>query len=178
MEKKTIREIAEERGYEVVQTTEYANGYPSGIELAIIGFETEEEARQVASEEDLMLIWIDRQDGWRLWHRGEGFIKAAELDHEDIGASFFAYRDTDVFDALESYIHDSSIDTETSIDNLEYRIKNCREALDEIDRMHDGWAVPYYPNGNGFGDAVQVYGIMGWSYDTKHYQVAAIKIND
>lgn len=60
-----------ENNYKTVETTSAWNGYPEHIISAVIGFKTFDEAKNYADENDLELIWLDRKDGWNLWHRGD-----------------------------------------------------------------------------------------------------------
>ena len=45
---KDLREIAESNNLEVIETTSQANGYPSNLKDAIIGFESFEDAEKLA----------------------------------------------------------------------------------------------------------------------------------
>jgi len=58
---RNLRDLAEENGLDYVSTTDQANGYPSNIQIAIIGFKTYEEAEKFAEEEDLKLIQIEKK---------------------------------------------------------------------------------------------------------------------
>lgn len=46
----TIEEIASENGLELIETTAERSGYPRGLQKAIIGFDTFDEAEKLAKE--------------------------------------------------------------------------------------------------------------------------------
>lgn len=60
-----------EINYTTVETTSAWNGYPEHLVNAVIGFKTFDEAKEYADENGMDLIWLDRKDGWNLWHRGD-----------------------------------------------------------------------------------------------------------
>lgn len=63
-----------ENNYTTVETTSAWNGYPEHIINAVIGFKTFDEAKDYADEHGMELFWLDRKDGWNLWHRsGEAY---------------------------------------------------------------------------------------------------------
>lgn len=175
---KSIREIADERGYDVVETTSSMTGYPEHIKDAVVGFNSEDEAREFAMENDLDLIWIDQRDGWQMWHRGNPFSHSVALDPEDIGAITFARTEDDVYgwlrDELEFYRDEIDGNGEIDLGELKTKIDNCKEAIEAISTKEDCEAVPFF-EGCGFDDVVKVDGVMGWYYDTKHYCVAAVR---
>ncbi len=69
MEILDLRFIAEENDLEYIETTSARNGYPQSIKGAVIGFETYEEAKNFASENDLEIQFFKKKDGWDLWYR-------------------------------------------------------------------------------------------------------------
>lgn len=52
-----------------IQTTSDANGYPTNLKPAYIGFETWAEAKKFAEEKDLALMCLSQKAGWQVWHR-------------------------------------------------------------------------------------------------------------
>ncbi len=83
---KDLRVLAEETGLDYVSTTDQENGYPSNIRIAITGFQTWEEAEKVADENNLMLIQIEKKDGWKVWYRKGAADSPISVSPEDFGA--------------------------------------------------------------------------------------------
>ena len=81
-------EIAYERGLEVVETTQGMNGYPWGLGKAVIGFETFEEAQEVARESGGEVVDLSRRDGWQFWKNTGKVGKEWEMNAEDYGDDY------------------------------------------------------------------------------------------
>lgn len=66
----TIYDIAEEQGYEIVETTSEVNGYPRNLKKVIIGFLDFSEAEHFAKSNGGEIIELSRKAGQQLWSRG------------------------------------------------------------------------------------------------------------
>ena len=64
-----ILDKAESLGLEIIETTPDANGYPSNLKKAVIGFEDMESAENFAKENGLRVEIFRRRAGWQLWCR-------------------------------------------------------------------------------------------------------------
>lgn len=82
---KTLEEIAYENGLEIVETTSERTGYPSHMMDALTGFSSFAEAKRIADEHNLTLIWIDQRDGWQNWHRGDMASEPMSINSSDFG---------------------------------------------------------------------------------------------
>ena len=84
-----LRFIAEDNGLEYIETTNQSNGYPTALRGAIIGFETYEQAQEVADEHGLSIESFKKKDGWQLWYRtGYDAYKAFENSADDFGDNY------------------------------------------------------------------------------------------
>lgn len=62
-------DIAYEYGLNLIETTSDRGGYPQELKHAIIGFNSFEEAEELAERFGLEVQEFVRRDGWQLWHR-------------------------------------------------------------------------------------------------------------
>lgn len=88
----TIQDIAAVEGLAVVATTSAPNGYPLFIQNALTGFENWEEAQQVAKVYDLQLIWLQKRDGWDLWHRSNTATHPLDITEDCYGDDYRFYK--------------------------------------------------------------------------------------
>lgn len=89
----TIREIAEIHNLEAIETTSQRNAYPSRIKDAIIGFDSFEEAQEIADEYGLSIEVFEKKDGWSLWFRtGQTKDKEFEVDEGWFGDNYKVFR--------------------------------------------------------------------------------------
>lgn len=65
-----ILDKADSLGYEIIETTDNCNGYPSNLKKAVIGFEDFEDAEHFAKENGGEIIKLRRKAGQQLWSRG------------------------------------------------------------------------------------------------------------
>ena len=95
--KKDLESIAEENGLEVITTTSARNGYPQRLQLALIGFDTFEDAEKLAHEKGLSIELFTKRDGWCLWYR-TGIHKLAPFERsgEEYGDEYRQYSKEDL----------------------------------------------------------------------------------
>lgn len=86
--------IAEQNGLDVVCTTSEASGFPRNICHAIVGFDSIEEARELASENGMEVVSLSKRDGHDLWYRDGYYIGFFGSNGE--GANVTRYHDDDV----------------------------------------------------------------------------------
>lgn len=66
---KSLRQIATDNGLQLITTTISSNGYPSNLADAIIGFDSFEQAKQLAELHNLSIEIFTKKDGWQLYCR-------------------------------------------------------------------------------------------------------------
>lgn len=134
---KDLAEIASENGLQLIETTVNMTGYPEGLQKAIIGFDTFEQAEELAKENGLSIEIFQQHDGWDLWYRvggpvGEPFRRSAEDFGDDY--SEFSKKDLDGFyeNEVKPMVSDfEDFDSLRSFLNMEEKIK------DEIEEAED-----------------------------------------
>lgn len=92
--------LASQMGLELIETTSEFSGYPRDLKKAIIGFDSFEEASELAQEHGLSMEVFQKRDGWNLWYRtkktaSEEFHLTAEIFGDDY--KVFTAEDEDSF---------------------------------------------------------------------------------
>lgn len=93
---------------EIVETTSASNGYPEGIRKAVTGFESFAQAEEFARYNHLQLVWIDKRDGWHLWHRGGTALEPMKINMDTITDSQYLLSSV-------SAVHNEMQDTITAL---------------------------------------------------------------
>ena len=167
----SISAIAEAEDLETAETTEAANGYPQQLLLSVTGFRSFEQAEKIAAEHNLTLIWIDRQAGWQLWHRGSTAYRPMNITEEDYGENY------QLWDTKEQYQNEVRgmlqvlIDDEASFESFYDYVLKAGEVWEHVVDLTDEEAVVtcygrYY-------ETINMHPIE-WSHDSKSIQLAAI----
>lgn len=156
-----------EDGLYLVETTGARNGYPSLVASAITGFSSWEQAKTFAHINNLCLIWLDRRDGWNLWHRGDEATEPMNITEEDYGDDCHFY--TNAIDALEDMKED--IQECATLDEVDDVVDRFRTIIDECMGLEEGQAVVTIQ-----GDYEETIGTQAieWHYDTHNIILAAI----
>ena len=136
MSRELLENIAYEKGLEYIETTTGMNGYPQCIRGAIIGFETFEEAEEVAQEHGLRITTFFKRDGWHLYERNNNTAwEPLKITSCDYGDDYSHYDSDDVENFFEEYVapmlgeFDNFEDLQTFIDEH----KRIYEELQSID---------------------------------------------
>lgn len=111
-----------------IQTTSDANGYPTNLKTAYIGFETWAEAKKFAEERGLTLMCVSRKTGWHVWHRGNMMNEPMTIKAEDYGDDYNFETDADKYFESEREILE---DCDT-LEEVEENLKSIREVVDAI----------------------------------------------
>lgn len=170
---KPMREIAEEHNLELIEVTHGRNGYPSNIKEGIIGFDTFEQAEEIAAEYDCEVVAFHRRDGWQLWEnigtRYEPFDNLA--DDEDV-CRFDNAKDAIEFllEEKDNYMDDYANDC-LDIDEEDYK-NELKKYDDEIAFINENWEEGKVIVGSEllYMDVLDRY-TMGYYDDTHHYVI-------
>lgn len=156
-----------EDGLTLVETTGTRNGYPSQVANAITGFTSWEQAKTFAHINNLCLIWLDRRDGWNLWHRGNEATEPMNITEEDYGdgCEFFSSEEQAIERMKDEFDCVDHISLAHSI------VDYYTEVIDECSLLEDGEVVVTMDKmveGRVNTKAIE------WHYDTKHIILAAV----
>jgi len=139
METLGLRFIAEENTLEYIETTSARNGYPESIQGAVIGFETFEEAKNLASENDLEVKFFQKKDGWNLWYRNGN----TAYEEMSISSNYYYGDDyseiySDKFDGEGDFL-DEEVNEQfselSSFEEIERFLSEKKDLWDKIEKM-------------------------------------------
>ena len=169
----TLADIAYKEGLDTVDTTSERNGYPQNVRSAIVGFDDYDSAKEIADKYDLSLIWIDKREGWHIWHRGDTAYGPMEISPEDFGANYEFEDDVNaykgiVFETIEDKISRGMVD----YDGIKEIMKKAEEVIEAIDGLEEGQTVVTYDE--EYHDTIDLHPIY-FCNDGKHTKLAAVK---
>lgn len=152
---------------EVVETTSERSGYPRHIIPAIIGFEDWQQAELFCDENpDFQLIWLDRRDGWNLWHRGNTAVVPLDIER-DLEEKGELLKTPD--EALESI--KSDLESADTLDELYDMLDKYSSLCTAVNNLDDDEAIFLQ---NGIWDVVKIKDVIEWHEDVYHTVLAAI----
>lgn len=152
---------------EVVETTSERSGYPRHIIPAIIGFESWDQAELFCDENpDFQLIWLDRRDGWNLWHRGNTAVVPLDIER-DLEEKGELLKTPD--EALESI--KSNLESADTLDELYDMLDKYSSLCTAVNDLDDDEAIFLQ---NGIWDVVKIKDVIEWHEDVYHTVLAAI----
>lgn len=168
----TMDDIAAEEGLDLVETTSERNGYPSNLKYAIVGFKNFDDAKRIAAEHYLRLAWIDKRDGWQLWHRGNAAYEPMTISSADYGDDYNFENNKDSVMDLAYDVLEDMVDKTASFDDIRKYMDEVEKVIDAVDNLEgDQMVVTYCGN---YYDTIDVHPISFY-HDTKHTQLAAVK---
>lgn len=142
--------LAEQLGLDIVSVTESSNGYPQNVQLALIGFDTFEQAEDVANANGLTIVRLYKRDGWNLWAEQGAAWGPIKLGAEDYGDDYISLDsscdDEDLADDLRGII--DGIEELDGIFTIVDFYKKIKEELEDISddeqliaRMYDSDSI-------------------------------------
>lgn len=171
---KNLCEIASENGLQVIETTASRTGYPEALQKAIIGFDTFEQAEELAKENGLSIEAFKKSNGWDLWYRtgcqmGTSFLRSAD----DCGDDYRGYTKEDLEDFYLNEVQPMVSDFE-DFDSLRCFLDKKEKIKDEIEDAEDDELVltccgEYY--------ATIKARTMSYYYDAHSYAIGLIDRN-
>lgn len=172
--KKDLAEIASENGLQLIETTAKSTGYPESLQKAIIGFDTFEQAEELAKENGLSIEVFQQHDGWDLWYRTgctayEPFRRSAE----DFGDDYSEFSKDDLEDFYENEVQPVVSNFE-SFDDLRSFLDQKEKIKDEIEDAEDDEIVITYCG--EYYDTIKER-TMAYSCDSHSYAIGLIDID-
>lgn len=170
---KNLENIAYIEGLKIVETTSDASGYPRGLGRAVVGFDTFEEAQDVADKYGLTVVKLHKRDGLHLWYNDRQELHDGDrptLKPEDMGyrTIYWACDEDLVTDDLKAAI--AGLDDIECICNL---AQSRKEIIEELDTLGDDEAI--FTDGEDKTmtewEKVNIHPTE-WQYDTHHYCIA------
>lgn len=169
-----IYEIARIEGLDIVSTTDKRDGYPSHVKRVLTDFYNFDEAREVAEKYDLELIWIDRRDGWQLYHRGDKAYAPLVISSERYGDNYNIFYDEDDWLEFQGDLLHNITEYKIgrkSLKEVDKWLQTTQDVLDLIDTLGEEQGVLY----DGYeGKIIDTAGIY-FNHDSKIIKLAAIE---
>lgn len=167
MRNELICEIATREGLEYIETTTGTNGYPESIRGAIIGFDTYDQAKEIADKYGFDIELFKTRYGWQFWERCGWMPNPMKISSEDYGDNYSQYNDVD--DVL-SRLKDE-LPYMDSIDEIIAAAENAREIIDEINDCKPGEIV-ITCHGRYYETVAEE--TMRWDHDSKIFTIGLI----
>lgn len=172
---KRIDLLASQEGLELIETTSEYNGYPRNIQKALIGFQSFNQAKELAEKYGLNIEEFRRKDGWDLWHRtGNTMWDAFNISEEIFGDNYFIFEKGQQKNLFQEWVYPRMADI-TDMDEAEELISQFRELYNELDMLEDGDAVlvENTPNGIEIKENITLRP-MEYYNDTRSYAIGVI----
>lgn len=167
MTNELICEIADREGLEYIETTTGRNGYPENIRGAIIGFETYDQAEEIAAKYGFDIELFKTRYGWQFWERCGWMPGPLKISAEDYGDDYSLYNDADdVLNSLKDVIPYME-----SIEEIIAFAENAREIIDEINDCKPGEIV-ITCQGRYYETVAEE--TMRWDHDSKVFTIGVI----
>lgn len=150
MTREKCYDLAEQLGLDIVSVTSASNGYPQNVQLALIGFDTFEQAEDVANANGLTIVSLYKRDGWNLWAEQGAAWRAIKLSAEDYGNDYMTFDSSWDEDDITADLR-GAIDGIEELDDIFTIVdfyKKIKEELDDISedeqviaRMYDADSI-------------------------------------
>jgi hypothetical protein len=169
-----FEDIATENGLELIDTTSARNGYPQDLKKAIIGFDSFEQAEELAKENGLSIEIFHKRDGWDMWYRtGCQAHEPFERSADEYGDDYREFSKKDLEGFYENEVQPFVSDFD-DFDSLRCFLDKMEKIKDEIEDAEDDELVlaccgEYY--------STIKKRTMSYTYDTNHYAIGLIDRN-
>ena len=173
--KELLENIAYENGLEYVTTCAKGNnGYPSNLMGAIIGFESIEDARELASKHNLDIILLHKRDGWNMYERMDYATEPIKPKADWYGDDFNFYTSDDAEDFFENEVA-PFLGEFDNFESLQDFVDMMKEVSEELDAIDDTQIVVTLQG--RYHETIDKE-CMKWSYDTHTYVIGLDRYED
>lgn len=166
-------ELANE--FTLIETTSESNGYPRNLRKAIIGFNTFEEAEELAEKHDLSIEMFERRDGWDLWTRRDLIFRPFDMTSIYVEEGYDFYKHVSFEDFCEREDVIGHLKDCADFDEMSTWLENFKELFEEIEELKENEILIKDNDGNTF---VSKEYAMQYSYDTHNYAIGLIDYNE
>ena len=159
--------LEEEEGLKRIEITQGKNGYPSGLQDALIGFDNIEHAQLIAEKYGLSVRKFHQKEGWLLWEDMGQCFNDIEVTSEMYGDNYNLFHKMEEEDFFSLEI-DELINQFDNFADLEQFIENKKEIWEEIEVMEDDEVV--ITSYGSYSETVKDNRMI-WSHDTHTYVI-------
>lgn len=171
METINLLDLADAHSLETIETTQGRNGYPSGTGYAITGFESWEELKQFAEENELEPTLFHSRDGWHFWESKGIMYTPFQKSAEDYGDNFSEIPKMDEETFIENEVQFFFEDPKESFQEIEEFLKEKKEVWEEVENMEDDEIVITHEG--RYYETIKRQSLY-WSHDTHNYCIALV----
>lgn len=169
-----LEDIAAENGLELIDTTSARNGYPQDLQKAIIGFDSFEQAEELAKENGLSIEIFHKRDGWDMWYRTRCHAhEPFERSADEYGDDYREFSKKDLEDFYENEVQ-PMVEVFGDFDTLRSYLGRMERIKDEIEEAEEGEIVITYC-GEYFDTIVEHP--MAYHCDSNSYAIGLIDRN-
>ena len=155
----------------MITTTSARNGYPQRLQRAIIGFDTFEDAEELADVYGLSIEIFTKYDGWNLWYRtGDHAWAPFERLGEEYGDEYRQYSKDDLDGFYEREVQ-PNVGAFDDFASLRTYLDSMEEIRDRIEDADDNEIV--LASFGGYYDTIKKT-TMSYCYDTHHFAIGLI----
>lgn len=161
--------------FNLIETTSESNGYPRNLRKAIIGFESFEQAEELAEKHGLSIEMFEKRDGWDLWARRDLIFRPFDMTSIYVEEGYDFYKKISFEDFYEREDVHGQLKECEDFDEMQARLESFKELFEEIETLKEGEILIKDNNGNTF---VSKEYAMQYSYDTHNYAIGLIDYNE
>ena len=170
-----LDEAAAEYNLIIVETTSGMNGYPRHIRKALVGFESFEQAEEIAAETGLCMMELHRRDGWQLWQRVEMTNRPFDLTLVDGDDGMQMACTENAIECVDEMLADYEEDENYTEEELEEVRAAAAELKAEISKnIGKDKFVTIYGCGSPFAYEIFDHYSMSYYYDTHNYCIGLV----
>ncbi len=166
-------ELANE--FTLIETTSEPNGYPRNLRKAIIGFESYEQAEELAEKYGLEIEMFEKRDGWDLWARRDRIFNAFDMAFIYVEECYDFYKKISFEDFCKREDVHGQLKECEDFDEMQARLESFKDLFEEIESLKEGEILIKDNDGNTF---VSKEYSMQYSYDTHNYAIGLIDYNE
>lgn len=135
-EQEFLSTIAADYGLDLIETTCERDGYPSHLRYALIGFDTFQQAEEIAEHHGLQIRTYQKEDGWKLWYRTGSAHEPFQNSASDYGDNYNSFESKDADDFYEEEVK-PRLENFADFDSLKRFLNEQEEILDKISMCDD-----------------------------------------
>ncbi len=161
--------------FELIETTSEPNGYPRNLRKAIIGFESFEQAEELAEKHGLSIEMFERRDGQDLWTRRDTIHKPFDMASIYTEEGYDFYKTISFEEFCESEDVFGTLKECEDFYEMSAWIEDCKDLFEEIETLEEGEILLKDIDSNTF---VSKEYTMAYSYDSHQYAIGLIDYNE
>lgn len=168
---KDLRNIANENGLQLIATTSDSSGYPRNENFGLIGFDSYNQAEEIAAKHGLEVVLFWRRNGWRHYcisFADEDVISVYNRKEYGEDSIYSIYNKSSISD-FQWWIEDALANGEDEDGSI---VAHYREMIEALEKLEPGEVLVY--DGCNEGYTIEQERAISWSYESTEYVVGVI----